>query len=718
MEDQDQRLIYEFGEFRLEPAHRRLSRTDGRAIAVRDKVLDTLICLVGNAGRPIGKDELMRAVWPDTVVDENNLNQAISSLRVVLEDERRAPRFIATLVGRGYQFIGEVRTVNGGSVTAGMQPSASTPVASLSTEGSIRRRFPVSGWALTGLAAAAMTLIVGVALTVRGIIQGQRPTARNGRLVTDFPGNHRHPTFRADGSMMAFESDASGEWQIWLRSLSGGAAVQVTRDEGSAHHPSWSSLNDRIVFQRVRPGEPPSIWSVDPLGATAMRLIVEHGVSPGVSRDGRTIVYADPGGDGLWLVSDDGTNRRRVRGVQRFEEPPRAEPALSPDGRYIAYFADSFGPLGDIWVVSSAGGEPRRLTFDDGRVGSPAWTPDGRFVIYRSSRGGAPNLWAVPFAGGEARAVTLGAGEHGTPAVSRDGRFLLYSDRRTRWSLIRSDPKTGHHRSLLESRHSIYMPQVSPDGELIAYFAELPSGHHVFTVDRHGRHVRQMTHGNGDINIRPTWSADGESLLIYHEKPSGSLRRHSLDGGPSTEVFADFRHEARPSAREGPRGHAIVFLRRADRQDGGRPTRTVVRDLASGSETVLPFPALGWPSWSPSWSRDGESVLGVQSSGELVICPVTGDACEVLSSAAGPVRGVHPGWSSDESRIFFLRLPDADPSASELWVVDRDGRNQRKLVDLAPRDFVDRRFDVTPDDQIIWNRVDRGSEEIWMAALR
>src|SRR5258708_17110891 len=66
--------------------------------------------LGATAGAVVHKDELLRAGWVDTVVEENNLNQNISILRRVLGDERGGQRYIATLPGRGYQFVARVRT--------------------------------------------------------------------------------------------------------------------------------------------------------------------------------------------------------------------------------------------------------------------------------------------------------------------------------------------------------------------------------------------------------------------------------------------------------------------------------------------------------------------------------------------------------------------------------------------------------------------------------
>ena len=95
--------VYEFGPFRLETRERRLLR-DGRPVRLRGKVLDTLCVLVSRPGRLIEKDELLAAVWPDTVVEENNLAHNINALRKALGDAR----LIETVPGKGYRFAGGV----------------------------------------------------------------------------------------------------------------------------------------------------------------------------------------------------------------------------------------------------------------------------------------------------------------------------------------------------------------------------------------------------------------------------------------------------------------------------------------------------------------------------------------------------------------------------------------------------------------------------------
>ena len=109
--------IYEFGEFRLDADKRLLTNGNGEPVSVTPRVFDTLLYLVRNSGKVIGKDELMREIWTDTIVEENNLSQNISILRRILGEKVGEGRYIATVPGRGFRFVPEVREVAETSAT-------------------------------------------------------------------------------------------------------------------------------------------------------------------------------------------------------------------------------------------------------------------------------------------------------------------------------------------------------------------------------------------------------------------------------------------------------------------------------------------------------------------------------------------------------------------------------------------------------------------------
>src|SRR5437868_7108857 len=109
--------IYEFGEFRIDASKRLLTKGDGKAIPLTPKLFETLLYLVRHSGKVIEKDELMREIWADSIVEENNLNQNISTLRRVFGEKPGEHRFIVTIAGHGYRFVPEVKVVgeSGGS---------------------------------------------------------------------------------------------------------------------------------------------------------------------------------------------------------------------------------------------------------------------------------------------------------------------------------------------------------------------------------------------------------------------------------------------------------------------------------------------------------------------------------------------------------------------------------------------------------------------------
>ncbi len=104
--------FYEFGAFRLDAAKRLLRRDDGTPVALTARVFDTLLFMVEHADTVLDKERLMEAVWPDSIVEENNLTQNISTLRRVFGERPGTHQFIVTVPGRGYRFVAPVRAVD------------------------------------------------------------------------------------------------------------------------------------------------------------------------------------------------------------------------------------------------------------------------------------------------------------------------------------------------------------------------------------------------------------------------------------------------------------------------------------------------------------------------------------------------------------------------------------------------------------------------------
>jgi len=159
MSQATQQPTYVFAGFHLDAQRRILSRAGGDAIPLAPKVFDTLLYLVEHRGELLDKRVLLETIWPHVIVEENNLNQTISTLRRVLGERPGEHRFIATEPGRGYRFLAVVREVPGVLLDSAVAALAAAPQprdAVVRAPSEFNRR-----WFLAVAALVAVVLIVG-----------------------------------------------------------------------------------------------------------------------------------------------------------------------------------------------------------------------------------------------------------------------------------------------------------------------------------------------------------------------------------------------------------------------------------------------------------------------------------------------------------------------------------------------------------------------------
>jgi Tol biopolymer transport system component len=203
-----------------------------------------------------------------------------------------------------------------------------------------------------------------------------------------------------DGKIV-YPSNASGNYNLWTMSADGSNTKQITEGKWSDFAPSVSPDGRTVVFHSIRTGGM-NIWRIDADGGNPRQLSSgDVDFVPLISPDGKWVVYGSErsGRPGLQKVAIEGGKPIPLNDV------PSDYPAISPDGKYIAYYFNDGGVK--IGIIPFNGGKPIKI-LDIPLAGGVRfqWSPDGSALDYVDVQKGVANIWRQPIAGGPSRKVT------------------------------------------------------------------------------------------------------------------------------------------------------------------------------------------------------------------------------------------------------------------------------------------------------------------------
>jgi TolB protein len=219
------------------------------------------------------------------------------------------------------------------------------------------------------------------------------------------------PRISPDNSRIAFISFYKGGPNVAVWSLELGRMLSFPSFGGTNLSPAWSSDGAHIAFSSSRSGDP-EIYVCDQNGGNLRRLTQVHGpdVSPVWNPKSNAQIAWVSGRTGLpqiYVMDSDGGN------VQRLTDQGYAvSPAWSPSGQFLAFaWVRHYGPgapgNSDIYLMDIASRKWVQLTHDGGRNDFPSWSPDGRHIVYQSTRGGGEQIWSMLADGSQQTQLTF-----------------------------------------------------------------------------------------------------------------------------------------------------------------------------------------------------------------------------------------------------------------------------------------------------------------------
>jgi Tol biopolymer transport system component len=207
----------------------------------------------------------------------------------------------------------------------------------------------------------------------------------------------------SDSREIVFSSNRGGDQSLWRISATGGEPQRVDAAGENALSPALSRAG-LLAFERHTTDK--NIWTLDILTHTTRRLIAstrEERTAESSPDGGRIAFGSDRSGAlEIWVCDRDGSNAIQITNLGGHSRLPR----WSPDGNRIAFDSRVSDSEGDIYVVGAHGASLRRVTSEPSDDVRPSWSADGKWIYFRSDRGGSRQIWKMPSQGGAAIQVT------------------------------------------------------------------------------------------------------------------------------------------------------------------------------------------------------------------------------------------------------------------------------------------------------------------------
>jgi len=565
------------------------------------------------------------------------------------------------------------------------------------------KRYTWLPWALVSLLVALLLAGFGTWIAINRLpstVQNPLASAQFTPL-TNFEGGETEPAISPDGKFVAFISDRSGKFDIWLIQANGGSLANLTQGRiGDARGPLrcvgfsgdgsevWSAgTEDRRLM----------LWPL--IGGAPHNFLDEHVAEVAWSPDGTRLVYHTwQPGDSTFVADHNGANARQI--VQNEPGLHNHYPVWSTDGRWIYLVRGRPATREmDLWRISPDGGAPEKLTHLNTDIAFP--TPiDQRTILFvaHNEDGAGPWLWEFDVSSHTSRRVSSGLEHYTALAATTDGQRLAASVVETEVNLW-SVPITGR---IIEEREvkAFPLPTVRAQaprfgGGSLFYLSSRDGADGLWSY-RDGQALEIWKGSEGALHSPATISADGNKVAFALRR-NGKQQMHVMaaDGTRLEPLSSDI--DVRGTASWSPDGKWIVAAG-SDRDgaglfklptDGGPPVR-----IAKGQ------------SLDPVWSPRGDLIVysGTQVFTRTPLLAVHPDGTPAKLPEINLQReGERTRFLPDGSGLVYML--GSTLAGQDFWLLDLGTMRSRRLTRLTDAAAM-RAFDITPDGRrIVFDRL-------------
>jgi len=584
----------------------------------------------------------------------------------------------------------------------------------------------------TWLVVATVLGLIAVGLITVWYLSNRKPAdepslVTRATQITTWTGLDAFPSVSFNGNTVAFSSNRTGSFEIYVKQLiSGAREVQLTTDGGQNFEPAFSPDGSLIAYHSKQKG---GIWVVPVSGGSA-KQVSDFGSRPAWSPDGTRLVFqsfplTDLGFNAsnamppsvLWIVSAKGGEPKRITEPGN---PPggHGTPSFSPDGKRIVFDSSDFNG-GNVWSISADGGDAKKVA---DTAQDPVYAPDGK-AIYMVGRGGQNGNRFVE------RVTLNGSNEPvGDPvkifdasgtvmrqiSIDAKAKRLFYSSLSTASNICstslsrRADPPGPEAVAMTQNANiRTLSPAFSPDGTKIAY-QTFGTGidSQIWMMDSNGENKVQLTTNGG---LGPWWFPDGRHLSFRSIGEDGRLSLGSVSVEGSTEKkLLDFDADV-SYFRVSPDGKQVVYQSKKDGISnfwlqpigGGTP-----RQLTFDNESVS-FPA---------WSRDGKWIAFQLTRGEdSQVGVVSSEGGEVVQLTSKKGQNWVYDWAPDNDRILFAGQRDG---IWNVYSISRTTREEKQLTHFTKLNGYVRYPAWSPNNDKIVYECAETTGNIWMLELK